>query len=237
MELNQPLVEVETAKAAVEIPSPFAGVVVRLHAEAGGSVAVGAALVTFGGGGGEDSAGGSARLTPHPPTKASRGRVTAWGWAPAPPHRRLPPARLPRQRFGGLAKDLGVEIATVAGTGAAGRVTADDVQRAAVWAAPPEAVATDGGQVRAVVRCGGRSRRVIDGQAAIPQVTTFRTVDCTALEDVPARARRLAAAGGRRRAVPNDRGAPAPQRLLGGPTAILVRGRWTSGSPPTPSAA
>ena len=45
--LNQPLVEVETAKATVEIPSPFAGVVVSEHASAGEEVAVGAPLVTF----------------------------------------------------------------------------------------------------------------------------------------------------------------------------------------------
>ncbi len=47
VELNQPLVEVNTAKALVEIPSPFAGVVGRLHAEAGGVVQVGSPLVTF----------------------------------------------------------------------------------------------------------------------------------------------------------------------------------------------
>ena len=47
VELNQPIVEVETAKATVEIPSPFAGVIATLHARAGESLAVGAPLVTF----------------------------------------------------------------------------------------------------------------------------------------------------------------------------------------------
>jgi pyruvate dehydrogenase E2 component (dihydrolipoamide acetyltransferase) len=45
--LNQPIVEVETAKAAVEVPSPFAGVVQQLHAEPGQTVDVGAVLITF----------------------------------------------------------------------------------------------------------------------------------------------------------------------------------------------
>ncbi|MGH2637527.1 MAG: biotin/lipoyl-containing protein, partial [Actinomycetota bacterium] len=45
--LNQPIAEIETAKAVVEMPSPFAGRIVRLHAAAGGSVAVGSPLVTF----------------------------------------------------------------------------------------------------------------------------------------------------------------------------------------------
>ena len=45
--LNQPLVEVETAKATVEIPSPYAGSVKRLHGDAGAVIVVGAPLVTF----------------------------------------------------------------------------------------------------------------------------------------------------------------------------------------------
>ncbi|MGH2696072.1 MAG: biotin/lipoyl-containing protein, partial [Actinomycetota bacterium] len=45
--LNQALVEVNTAKALVEIPSPVAGVVTTLHGQAGDVVKVGVALVTF----------------------------------------------------------------------------------------------------------------------------------------------------------------------------------------------
>ncbi|MFT4258713.1 dihydrolipoamide acetyltransferase family protein [Microbacterium sp.] len=45
--LNQTLAEVETAKAVVELPSPYEGTVARLHAEAGQTVAVGAPLIAF----------------------------------------------------------------------------------------------------------------------------------------------------------------------------------------------
>lgn len=45
--LNQTLAEVETAKAVVELPSPYAGTVAALHAEAGETVAVGAPLIAF----------------------------------------------------------------------------------------------------------------------------------------------------------------------------------------------
>src|SRR4029079_13587925 len=45
--LNQPLVEVETAKAAVEIPSPLAGTIVALHGAVDADVPVGAPLITF----------------------------------------------------------------------------------------------------------------------------------------------------------------------------------------------
>jgi 2-oxoisovalerate dehydrogenase E2 component (dihydrolipoyl transacylase) len=47
VKLNQPIVEVETAKAAVEVPSPYAGVVHEIHHEAGATVDVGAPIITF----------------------------------------------------------------------------------------------------------------------------------------------------------------------------------------------
>src|SRR3954454_25125827 len=47
VKLNQPIVEVETAKAAVEIPSPYAGVVTALHHGEGDTVDVGSPIITF----------------------------------------------------------------------------------------------------------------------------------------------------------------------------------------------
>ncbi|MBE0010485.1 MULTISPECIES: biotin/lipoyl-containing protein [unclassified Arthrobacter] len=47
VERNQPLVEVETTKSAVELPSPQAGVVVRVHGEPGETVLVGDPLIVF----------------------------------------------------------------------------------------------------------------------------------------------------------------------------------------------
>jgi pyruvate dehydrogenase E2 component (dihydrolipoamide acetyltransferase) len=47
VKLNQPIVEVETAKAAVEVPSPYAGVVHEIHHEAGATVDVGSPIITF----------------------------------------------------------------------------------------------------------------------------------------------------------------------------------------------
>jgi pyruvate dehydrogenase E2 component (dihydrolipoamide acetyltransferase) len=44
--LNQPIVEVETAKAAVEVPSPYAGVVTRIHHPAGSTVDVGSVIIS-----------------------------------------------------------------------------------------------------------------------------------------------------------------------------------------------
>ena len=47
VERNQPLVEVETTKSAVELPSPQAGTVVRVHGEPGDVVKVGEPLIVF----------------------------------------------------------------------------------------------------------------------------------------------------------------------------------------------
>ena len=46
IKLNQPIVEVETAKAAVEVPSPFAGVVTEIHHSAGSTVDVGSVIIS-----------------------------------------------------------------------------------------------------------------------------------------------------------------------------------------------
>lgn len=156
--LNQPLVEVETAKATVEIPSPFAGRVARLHAAVGGSVPVGATLVTF-------EVEGPESDEPEPRAAAT------------PAVRRL-------------AKDLGVDLGSVSPTGDGGRTTADDVRRAA---AEGSSSGTAGGPAPALGEDVDRialtpTRRAIaanlERQAAIPQVTTFRTVDASALEAV-----------------------------------------------------
>ena len=103
VELNQPLVEVETAKAAVEIPSPFAGTIVTLHGDGGADVAVGAPLVTF------DVEG-----------DAVDARVAA--------NRRAAAATPPVRK---LAKELAVDLGAVTGPGPGGRITEADVRSVA----------------------------------------------------------------------------------------------------------
>jgi 2-oxoisovalerate dehydrogenase E2 component (dihydrolipoyl transacylase) len=161
VELNQPFVEVETAKATVEIPSPFAGVVTRLHASEGETVRVGAPLVTFDVGTLE-----SGPRTSHVPEDDR-----AEG---------APVAATPSVRT--LARDLGVELSTIAGTGPQGRITSDDVTRAT--SATPF-VRKAGVRVPKILPVGPVRRAIaerLSKVAAIPQVTTFRTVDCSTLE-------------------------------------------------------
>ena len=54
--LNQPLVDIETAKATVELPSPYAGVVLKLHGNVGDVLEVHKPLITFEVGGGSGAA-------------------------------------------------------------------------------------------------------------------------------------------------------------------------------------
>jgi len=71
VELNQPLVEVETAKAAVEIPSPFVGVVHALHRAEGDVVPVGAPLLTVAGADVDEAP--PAPVVGHPPAEPAAG--------------------------------------------------------------------------------------------------------------------------------------------------------------------
>ena len=115
---DSPLLEVETAKAQVEIPSPFAGRVEKIHVHPGQTVKVGEPLVSFADGGGA-----------------------------AAPARSAPTAAAPSTRR--LARELGVELQAVRGTGPGGRITDDDVRASAgkpsgAPAAPARAAAPAG---------------------------------------------------------------------------------------------
>jgi pyruvate dehydrogenase E2 component (dihydrolipoamide acetyltransferase) len=179
--VDQTLVEVETAKAATEIPSPFAGTVIHHGAAEGDVVAVGAILAVIGDPGDTwPPAGGDAtpivgslvedatELAPvaAAPEPAGRGRVAA----------------MPQVRK--LAKDLGVDLDQVSGTGPAGRITRTDVEAAArpAPAAPSERGDQHGDERR---RMSQLRRTIADNisrsWAEIPHVTAFDEVDASRL--------------------------------------------------------
>jgi 2-oxoisovalerate dehydrogenase E2 component (dihydrolipoyl transacylase) len=177
VELNQPIAEIETAKAVVEMPSPFAGRIARLHVSAGETVAVGGALVTFEVGVAVGSPPGSAPGESSP-VAGVHGGVIGGDEPPAPAPGDSSTARTGRvaatPAVRRLAKDLGVELSDVRGSGPDGRVTRDDVEAAAGGGGDVEVVA-----VPLVRRAIAENLTTV---AAIPQVTTFREVDCTALD-------------------------------------------------------
>lgn len=169
VELNQPIAEVETAKAVVEVPSPFAGKVVRLHVAAGATLTVGSPLVTFDVAGTENRRESSAPSASDEQSRPAASRSGGSHVAATPAVRKL-------------AKDLGVDLESVTPSGAGGRVTRIDVEAAA----GVEREASDPDTVETVpvtpVRKAIADR--LAQVAAIPQVTTFRQVECSALETV-----------------------------------------------------
>ena len=113
---DDPLVEVQTDKATVEIPSPYAGTVLRIVVAEGEIAPVGAVLVVIGEPG-EDVVTEVATVVGE-----SRGQSPA-GTVPG----RVSATPLVRK----IAQELGVDLAAVTGTGSGGRVTEEDVRAAA----------------------------------------------------------------------------------------------------------
>jgi pyruvate/2-oxoglutarate dehydrogenase complex dihydrolipoamide acyltransferase (E2) component len=117
---DDPLVEIQTDKATVEIPSPYAGTVLRVVVAEGEVAPVGAVLVLIGEPG-ED--------LPEAPPKSTQAREPAAIAAP-PSHSRVARvAATPLVRR--VAEELGVDLASVAGSGPNGRITESDVRAAA----------------------------------------------------------------------------------------------------------
>ncbi len=160
---DAPLLEVETDKATVEIPSPMSGRVEKIHVAPNQTVHVGQVLVTFadvGGGTGKqaaDTLDPTRRLAPETRTTVGNGRARQA--APDTPAAREPVATSTDAPRSGpvpatpstrrLARELGVDLHTVRASGPGGRVTDDDVRAAAATPAPatikPAARATAGG--------------------------------------------------------------------------------------------
>ncbi len=118
---DQPLVEVLTDKATVEIPSPRAGTITSLGAAEGATLPVGAVLVTI-------ETGGEVAVSPPasahvPAAYASVAAPAATNVAPPSRVEAVPAAR-------SLAKESGLDLATVTGTGPGGRITLEDVKAA-----------------------------------------------------------------------------------------------------------
>jgi len=160
--LNQPLVDIETAKAVVELPSPYAGVIVTLHGNVGDVMEVHQPLVTFETGGSSTQAPPSDVSAAPPPSETSpvstpsvekrEAVLVGYGVSneegvAARKHRRQSasssPARSPVATTTGAvasprstppvrlyAKQHGLDLAAIAGTGRDGLITRHDVEQA-----------------------------------------------------------------------------------------------------------
>jgi pyruvate dehydrogenase E2 component (dihydrolipoamide acetyltransferase) len=262
VEDGQIIVEIETAKAVVELPSPWDGTVARLLAEEGQTVEVGVPIITVQVGAGSPTEDAERAAVPAPAPAASPAAeeqgdaeperhavLVGYGVKTAPTTRRVrkaapgvaaaatrpataeipavpavvpaePPEvpedpgvpvvrALAKPPVRKLAKDLGIDLAALAGGGSGpdGSITRDDVQRAATTETPPRsAVLENGGRTAALATAaspGGEERIPIRGvrkhmAAAMvssafsaPHVTEFLQVDVTETMTAARRLREL----------------------------------------------
>ncbi|HEX2314789.1 MAG TPA: dihydrolipoamide acetyltransferase family protein [Thermomonospora sp.] len=249
VEVNQIIVEIETAKAVVELPCPFEGVVTELLAEEGRTVDVGVPIISV-----DVSGDAPAVATPvsEPPAQAAAVKedlVPSAARAPEPgeakrqpvlvgygvkpgatrrrPRKRPSPVRHPqpvdrsaralaKPPVRKLARDLGVDLSTITGTGPHGSITREDVRLAATPApapapapaavkAAPEGVPGPEMPIPAgITGAPEREERIpvrgvrkstaaamVRSAYTAPQVTEFLQVDVTEMMETVARLREL----------------------------------------------
>ncbi len=252
IEQDQPVLELETDKATIEVPSSVAGVIKEVKVKKGEKVQVGAVVLTV-----EDTASGngasatSKNAAPAvPPAKSAGPAAPAPAAAPAPPqvesppdHKVLsmrqraaaqpvdapppPPPQAPRSERGPvapaspsvrrLAREIGVDVNEIQGTGPAGRISLDDVKEQArrilssvgsAAAAQPPGVARAARALPDFQKWGEVERQpwsnirrataehLSYAWNTIPHVTQFDKADITSLEEL----RRSTAAPSRRQA-------------------------------------
>jgi 2-oxoisovalerate dehydrogenase E2 component (dihydrolipoyl transacylase) len=214
--LNQALADVETAKAVVQLPSPFAGVVAALHAAPGETVAVGAPIISI-----EVSSDAPLEAreeTSDSPAPAAAERQSVLvGYGPAVesgrrPQRKArtlpgrPPARPADSPRGAamatppvrkLAHDLGIGLSEVEGTGENGEVTRADVtgfsERTGAGASEAPASSSPAASRPAEVRHPIKGVRKATAEAMVrsaftaPHASEFLTIDVTSSSELIAR--------------------------------------------------
>jgi pyruvate dehydrogenase E2 component (dihydrolipoamide acetyltransferase) len=224
---GQVICEVETAKAAVELPIPYDGVVSEIRFDEGTTVDVGTPIIVVDAGGTEEGQAEAAApaaeqpqaaepapapapavkreavlvgygVAPSSTTRRPRrpaapaaplnGTAAAPAPAPAPPTAERPLAKPPVRK---LAKDLGIDLATVVPTGPNGVVTRDDIRAAAAPPAPlpsaaePDRAAPSYSTGERETRTPIKGVRKATAQAMVasaftaPHVTEFVTFDIT----------------------------------------------------------
>jgi pyruvate dehydrogenase E2 component (dihydrolipoamide acetyltransferase) len=182
---HQPLVEMETDKAVVELPAPRGGVVRELRGEEGETVPVGAVLAVI-----EES--GDRTEKPEERNRAL-GVVGELEEAPEeeavqaekPGRPAAGPQALPRDRK--LAEELGVDLGALHGSGPQGRITEDDIRGAAGAA---EAPAEERIPLRGVRKAMAKSMAA-SARSAV-HVTIMERADAQSLRDLKEREHALA---------------------------------------------
>jgi pyruvate/2-oxoglutarate dehydrogenase complex dihydrolipoamide acyltransferase (E2) component len=166
---DDPLVEIQTDKATVEIPSPYAGTVLKILVAEGEIAAVGTELVVIGGA--DEEFAPSAEKSPSDTVSQGAGTSATSGNGPAGAGRVQATPVVRR-----IAQELGVELEGVDGSGPGGRITEDDVRAAASGAGSEGRREPLRGVRRVIAEHMARAHR------EVPPVTWVEECD---FEDVP----------------------------------------------------
>ncbi len=141
--VDDPLLTLESDKATMDVPAPFAGTVREVHVSVGDRVSQGTQLLSMERSGGDQVAEPTAAPevaeptaeVPEPAAAPEAGATGAEAGANSSPDGRGPVYASPSARR--LARELGVDLASVQGTGRKGRITREDVEAARSTPAPP----------------------------------------------------------------------------------------------------
>jgi len=192
---DQTLVEVMTDKAAVEVPSPVSGRVIAVHGAAGDRIAVGAPLVVFEtGAAAPDIAArapnGAAAPATVPATAPATTVAEATGSAAGSAAARVMASPANRRR----AREAGIALSALAGTGPGGRILRSDIEAAAngrptpLPAAPVAAAPAAAPDAITEIKIIGVRRviaeRMSEAKRTIPHFAYVEEVDVTELESL-----------------------------------------------------
>jgi len=177
IEEHEILAEMETDKALVEVPSPRTGVIKTLHGGAGDIIKVGAPLVTYVGGDDDGSAAPAKDSRPEPAASSEasndedQGTVVGAMSDATPGMTAREGKALATPAVRRLARDLGVDIDQVPGSGIGGRVTKKDVEAfkgSGGAAAPKTSPAADNGAAASAPTRPAETRRPLPSQPQQP---------------------------------------------------------------------
>jgi pyruvate dehydrogenase E2 component (dihydrolipoamide acetyltransferase) len=184
---DQDIVEIETDKAIVALPSPHAGKIAKLHRKEGDLAKVGEILVSIE----TEDAGQTAPQADHGTVVGSLGNEEVI---------ELPTPVKATPAVRALAKQLGIDLTKVRGTGSEGKVTREDVERAASGTSVEERHDTDSSDpVERIPLRGLRrtiAKRMHAARQRVSDVTIWEDADITALDRVRSQEKAIAAQNG-----------------------------------------
>ncbi|HEY4969147.1 MAG TPA: dihydrolipoamide acetyltransferase family protein [Steroidobacteraceae bacterium] len=191
---DQLIVEVMTDKAAVEVPAPVSGRVISITGTPGDKVAVGSPLIVFEVGEENAPAAAPVSAAPPPAAKSQPAAKPQPSAEPRPAAEALPPAEAPRPpppaRQGRVmaspanrrrAREAGIDLATVVGSGPGGRILRTDLEPAA---GRPAAAGPETSEIKVIGLRRLIAERMSEAKRNIPHFAYVEEVDVTELESL-----------------------------------------------------